>query len=88
MPITEILSRNAELYGQDISLVEINPGVKERRNITWREYELIENNPAEEYRWEITWREFDDKANQVANLLLNRKIKKGDKVSILSLIHI
>jgi acyl-CoA synthetase (AMP-forming)/AMP-acid ligase II len=83
MPITEILSRNAELYGQDISLVEINPGVQERRNITWREYELIENNPAEEYRWEITWREFDNKANRVANLLLSRNIKKGDKVSIL-----
>jgi acyl-CoA synthetase (AMP-forming)/AMP-acid ligase II len=83
VPITEILSRNAELYGQDISLVEINPGVQERRNITWREYELIENNPAKEYRWEITWREFDDKANRVANLLLSRNIKKGDKVSIL-----
>lgn len=83
MPITEILSRNAELYGQDVSLVEINPGVQERRNITWREYELIENNPSEEYRWEITWREFEDKANRVANLLLSRNIKKGDKVSIL-----
>jgi acyl-CoA synthetase (AMP-forming)/AMP-acid ligase II len=82
MPITEILSRNAKEFGQDISLVEINPG-EERSNITWREYELIENKPTEEYRREMTWREFDDKANRLANLLLKRNIKKGDKVSIL-----
>lgn len=83
MPITEILSRNAEMYGQDISLIEINKGVQEKRNVTWREYELIENNPTAEYRQEITWREFDNKANRFANLLLERGIKKGDKVSIL-----
>jgi len=79
----EILSRNAEMFGQDISLVEINKGVKERSNVTWREYELIENSTSAEYRREITWREFDHKANQVANLLLKKGIKKGDKVSIL-----
>lgn len=83
MPITEILSQNAEMYGQDISLIEINKGVQEKRNVTWREYELIENNPTAEYRQEITWREFDNKANRFANLLLERGIKKGDKVSIL-----
>ncbi len=83
MPITEILSHNAEMFGQDISLIEINPGLQEKSNITWREYELIETNPAKEYRQEMTWREFDDKANRVANLLLSRNIKKGDKVSIL-----
>jgi len=35
------------------------------------------------FRREITWREFDDKANQFANLLLSRGIKKGNKVAIL-----
>ena len=29
MPITEILARNAALYGEEISLVEINPEIKE-----------------------------------------------------------
>jgi long-chain acyl-CoA synthetase len=36
MPITEILKHNAELFGEEISLVEINPEIKEgRREITW-----------------------------------------------------
>ena len=83
MPITEILSRNANLYGDDVSLVEINPELQEKREVTWREYELIETNVVSEYRREMTWREFDKKANRFANLLLSRGIKKGDKVGIL-----
>jgi long-chain acyl-CoA synthetase len=83
MPITEILARNAELYGQEICLKEINLDLQESHNVTWREYELIENNPAGEYRREMTWRVFDEKANRLANLLIKRGIKKGDKVAIL-----
>ena len=83
MPITEILARNAELYGQEKCLTEINLELQESHNVTWREYELIENNPAGEYRREMTWRVFDEKANRLANLLLKRGIKKGDKVAIL-----
>ena len=83
MPITEILSRNANLYGQEKCLTEINLDLQERHNITWREYELIENNPAGEYRRDMTWRVFDEKANRLANLLLKRGIGKGDKVAIL-----
>ena len=83
MPITEILSRNAELYGDEICLTEINMDLQEKHNVTWLEYELIENNPAGEYRREMTWRVFDEKANRLANLLLKRGIKKGDKVAIL-----
>lgn len=82
MPITEILSQNADMFGQDISLVEINPEVQERKP-TWREFELVETKPLDRFRREITWSEFDDKANRFANLLLSRGIKKGDKVSIL-----
>lgn len=41
---------------------------------------LIERIPAEKKRWEITWKQFDDKANQFANVLLKKGIKKGDKV--------
>ncbi len=83
MPITEILSRNALEYGQETCLTEINLDLQESHNVIWHEYELIENNPAGEYRREMTWRVFDEKANRMANLLLKRGIKKGDKVAIL-----
>ena len=83
MPITEILARNAELYGSEKCLTEINLDLQESHNVIWKEYELIENNPAGEYRREMTWRVFDEKANRLANLLLKRGIKKGDKVAIL-----
>ena len=83
MAITDILERNAILYGNDISLVEINPDIHETRRVTWKEYELIEPNPVCHYRREITWRVFNEKANRFANLLLSRGIKKGDKVAIL-----
>lgn len=83
MPITEILSYNAKKYGEEICLTEINMDLQESHNVTWREYELIENNPAGEYRREMTWHVFDEKANRLANLLLKRGIKKGDKVAIL-----
>ena len=83
MPITELLERNAELYGSDVALVEVNPEITEVRRITWKEYELIEPNPECHYRREITWKVFDEKANRFANLLLSRGVKKGDKVGIL-----
>lgn len=83
MPITEILARNAALYGNDVSLVEINPEIRERHGTTWREYELVETNPANRYRREITWREFDDTANRFANLLMSRGLGRGNKVAIL-----
>ena len=60
MNISEILARNAELYPDEVSLVELNP--------------------AEGLRREVTWKEFDQRANRVANALIDRGIKKGDKV--------
>ena len=83
MPIMDILNKNCELYGNDICLVEINPDVKETKRVTWKEYELIEPNPVCQYRREISWNVFNEKANRFANLLINRGIKKGDKVAIL-----
>ena len=83
MPVTEFLSRNARLYGNEKCLTEINLDLQESHNVLWREYELIENNPAGEYRLDMTWRVFDEKANRFANLLIKRGIKKGDKVAIL-----
>ncbi|MEA5114425.1 MAG: class I adenylate-forming enzyme family protein [Geobacteraceae bacterium] len=82
MPITEILARNAALYGEDVSLVEINPEIKEVK-ASWRDYELVETNPERKYRREMTWREFDDKANRFANFLLERGLQKGHKAAIL-----
>ena len=82
MPITEILERNAALYGEEVSLVEINPEIKEVK-ASWKDYELVEPNPEKKYRREMTWREFDDKANRFANFLLGRGLQKGQKVAIL-----
>ncbi|MEE0944137.1 MAG: class I adenylate-forming enzyme family protein [Clostridia bacterium] len=82
MPITEILERNARDFANDVSLVEINPGMIKNPRVTWKEYSLIET-AGESYRNEITWKEFNMKANRFANFLLSRGIKKGDKVAIL-----
>jgi acyl-CoA synthetase (AMP-forming)/AMP-acid ligase II len=82
MPITEFLVRNAALYGGEGCLVEINPDITDRK-ATWREYELVESNPERRYRREMTWREFDDKANRLANFLLERGIQKGQKIAVL-----
>jgi len=83
MPITDILERNAKLYGSDVCLVEINPEQKEKKYVTWKEYELIEPASSSYYRREITWSVFNEKANRFANLLLANGIKKGSKVGIL-----
>lgn len=83
MPITDILEKNCRLYGDDVCLVEINPEMPETRRVTWKEYELIEPVRAPYYRREITWNVFNEKANRFANLLLERGVKKGDKVAIL-----
>ncbi|MDD4592223.1 MAG: class I adenylate-forming enzyme family protein [Parabacteroides sp.] len=82
MPITEILTRNAALYGEEISLVEINPEIKEIK-VSWKDYDLVETNPERKYRREMTWHEFDDKANRFANFLLSRGLQKGHKVAVL-----
>jgi long-chain acyl-CoA synthetase len=83
MLITDLVSRNAALYGDEVCLVELNPELGEAREITWREYDLMETEQCETSRREITWRQFDEAANRFANLLLTRGIGKGSKVAIL-----
>ncbi len=83
MTIMEMLERNARLYGNDVALVEINPGVPETRRLTWRDYSLVQETEKNYYRREISWNVFNEKANRFANALLERGIKKGDKVAIL-----
>ena len=60
MVITEILARNAGMYGDEIALVERDPGKGSRTTLTWRE--------------------FDETANRIANGLLAKGVKRGDKV--------
>ena len=83
MPITELLEQNSIKYGNDVALVEVNPEVKEVRRVTWKEYELVESASETSYRRQITWSVFNEKANRFANLLIERGIKKNDKVAIL-----
>ena len=83
MPITQLLEQNCKLYPEDIALVELNPAKNEDRRMTWREFELVHSTQDAPYRREITWRVFNEKANRFANLLLERGIKKDDKVGIL-----
>ncbi len=60
MLITEILARNARMYGDEIALVEREPEKGLRRTMTWKE--------------------FDAQANKFANALMEKGIRKGDKV--------
>lgn len=83
MPITDILEKNCRLYGDDVALIEINPEMPETKRTTWKEFDLIEPSRAAYYRREITWNVFNEKANRFANLLVERGIKKGEKVGIL-----
>ncbi len=41
---------------------------------------IIEREPAKHKRKEITWKAFDDQASRVAQALMNKGIKKGDRV--------
>jgi acyl-CoA synthetase (AMP-forming)/AMP-acid ligase II len=60
MLISDLLTQNANLYPNEIALIELRPSQNLRKTITWRE--------------------FDERANRVANALIARDIKKGDKV--------
>ena len=82
MPITHLLERNAKLYGNEAALIEINPEHEKENSLSWREYSLVEPG-ATPYRKEMTWHYFDEKANRVANFLLSRGVKRGDKIAIL-----
>ena len=83
MTIIDLLERNAAEQGRETALVELNPEMPENRRRTWREYDLVESAASGHYRREITWSVFNEKANRVANALLARGIRKGDKVAIL-----
>lgn len=81
--IVDLLERNARLQPEKEALAEINPANQPSHTTTWREYNLIETAEGDKYRRSMTWREFDAQANQAANLLITRGVRKGDKVAIL-----
>ncbi len=84
MIITDLLERNARLYGSESAIVEINPSEERDRAVSWQEFNLIGGVDGDlPYRREMTWKEFDRQANKFANLLLTRGLKKGAKVAIL-----
>ena len=77
MVITDFLEKNARLYGNEVSLVEINPSEERDNAATWWDFNLIESaSEGAPYRRELTWREFERRANRFANLLLSRGLKK------------
>ncbi len=83
MPITELLERNAEKWPMDPAIVELNPAIEDPRKLSWKEYSLIQSTVGHPYRREIEWIVFNEKANRVANMLIHRKVVKGQKVGIL-----
>ena len=83
MTIVHLLEENAKKYANDVALVEINPDQAETRKLTWHEYELVQATNKRHYRREITWAVFNEKANRLANMLMQNGIGKGKKVAIL-----
>ena len=83
MPVMEYLERNARKCPDEVALVELNPEERDRRRMTWKEFDLIQPDVNKPYRREITWSVFNEKANRFANMLLSRGVGKGDKVAIL-----
>ena len=83
MPVTDLLERNAREHGNEIALIELNPTMEDPRKLSFKEYDLVQQTVPHPFRRQITWQTFDEKANRVANMLIDRGIKKGDKVAIL-----
>ena len=83
MPVTDLLERNAREHGDEIALIELNPTMEDPRKLSFKEFDLVQQTVPHPYRRQITWQTFDEKANRVANMLIDRGIRKGDKVAIL-----
>ena len=83
MPVTELLERNAREHGDEVALIELNPTMEDPRKLSFKEFDLVQQTIPHPYRRQITWQAFDEKANRVANMLIDRGIQKGEKVAIL-----
>jgi acyl-CoA synthetase (AMP-forming)/AMP-acid ligase II len=62
----------------------VTPTIAEMLEKNAREYPdevaLIELIPSQNIRRQVTWKQFDQDANRIANYLLQKGIKKDDKV--------
>ena len=83
MPVTDLLKRNARDHGDEIALIELNPSMEDPRKMSFKEFDLVQQTVPHPYRRQITWQVFDEKANRVANMLIDRGVKKGERVAIL-----
>ena len=83
MIITDVLTQNARLYPNDVSLVEVNPEIREKIDKAWQEFDLVESVPKPASRKEITWGEFEGKANKLSHYFLSEGVTKGSKVALL-----
>lgn len=82
MTVMDFLERNAQLYGNETALVELNPADSSLKQ-NWKEFSLIQANRFAVPRSDISWRVFDEKANRCANFLIEHGISKGDKVALI-----
>ena len=48
MPVTELLKRNAAEHGNEVALVELNPGMEDTRKLSFKEYDLVQQTKAME----------------------------------------
>ena len=64
MNIIDLAFRNGRLYPDDPAFVEIKPVSKQKRVISWKE--------------------FDERTNSLANALIERGVRKGDRVFMMS----
>ncbi|MBM7581473.1 acyl-CoA synthetase (AMP-forming)/AMP-acid ligase II [Caldicoprobacter guelmensis] len=66
MPITNMLSMNAQIYPDEVSLIERDPAAGTRRQITWKEFD----DNANKFANFLLWRGIK-KGDKVAILLMN-----------------
>ncbi len=83
MIITDILTKNALLYADEVSLVEVNPEIQEKIDKAWKEYDLVEALPKPDHRRTLTWKEFNNDANRLAHYFLSEGVTKSSTVALL-----
>jgi len=66
MVITEILARNARMYGAETALVERDPAAQKRSEISWRQFYQLSNQTAHALR-----RQGVQKGDRVVQLMMN-----------------
>ncbi|MBS3758726.1 MAG: acyl--CoA ligase [Desulfobacterales bacterium] len=66
MVITEILARNARMYGDEIALVEREPAARKRSEMTWRQFHILSNQTANALRSQGV-----EKGDRVVQLMMN-----------------